>query len=248
VSTLISPSLLAIALVVSELVVAVPASAGTVAPAPSPAPNPGTTPPPAGAPAPAPTKFTYSGSVVHKGSGGQTIAFPDVCKTPSPSGPAPVPYPNAVSSASSDFPPGEYKLKGGGTIAVKGSTSSTSSGDEAGTAGGVASNKVKGSVQYMMYSFDVRYEGKNVVRMQDPLFHNEKNANPATTKTPVTSAPTAAPAAPAPTQSQLYELEDGTYCAVCMEKNRITKILKLRKAQASIGPVQQVEPRIPATN
>jgi hypothetical protein len=29
-----------------------------------------------------------------KGSSGITIAFPDVCKTPSPGGPVPIPYPN----------------------------------------------------------------------------------------------------------------------------------------------------------
>jgi hypothetical protein len=33
-------------------------------------------------------------SVVHKTSGGVTIAFPDVCLTPSPGGPIPIPYPN----------------------------------------------------------------------------------------------------------------------------------------------------------
>ena len=32
-------------------------------------------------------------SVVHASSNGTTIAFPDVCKTPSPGGPIPIPYP-----------------------------------------------------------------------------------------------------------------------------------------------------------
>ena len=32
-------------------------------------------------------------SVVHAGSNGTTIAFPDVCKTPSPGGPDPDPLP-----------------------------------------------------------------------------------------------------------------------------------------------------------
>ena len=27
----------------------------------------------------------------------------------------------------------------------------------------------------MMYSFDVQFEGKNVCRLADPLFHNDKN-------------------------------------------------------------------------
>ena len=38
-------------------------------------------------------------SVVHKDSGGTTIAFPDVCKTPSPAGPVPIPYPNIAKSS-----------------------------------------------------------------------------------------------------------------------------------------------------
>jgi hypothetical protein len=38
-------------------------------------------------------------SVVHKSSNGVAIAFPDVCKTPSPSGPIPIPYPNIAKSA-----------------------------------------------------------------------------------------------------------------------------------------------------
>ena len=38
-------------------------------------------------------------SVVHKGSNGVTIAFPDVCKTPSPAGPIPIPYPNIAKSS-----------------------------------------------------------------------------------------------------------------------------------------------------
>jgi hypothetical protein len=27
----------------------------------------------------------------------------------------------------------------------------------------------------MLYSFDVKFEGQNVCRLGDPLFHNEKN-------------------------------------------------------------------------
>ena len=38
-------------------------------------------------------------SVVHKNSEGITIAFPDVCKTPTPGGPIPIPYPNIAQSS-----------------------------------------------------------------------------------------------------------------------------------------------------
>jgi hypothetical protein len=59
---------------------------------------------------------------------------------------------------------------------TKGATYMMSAGDEAGTAGGgVLSSKIKGECEYMMYSFDVKFEGKNVCRLGDPLFHNKKN-------------------------------------------------------------------------
>jgi hypothetical protein len=48
-------------------------------------------------------------------------------------------------------------------------------GDEAGSAGGVISGVIKGEAEFMMYSFDVKYEGKNVCRLGDPMFHNKKN-------------------------------------------------------------------------
>ena len=74
-------------------------------------------------------------SVVHKGSGGKTIAFPDVCKTPSPAGPIPIPYPNIAKS--SDTAKGSKKVKcDGNPICLKDSNFSTSTGDEAGSAGG----------------------------------------------------------------------------------------------------------------
>lgn len=38
-------------------------------------------------------------SVLHAGSNGITIAFPDVCKTPMPAGVAPLPYPTLAKTA-----------------------------------------------------------------------------------------------------------------------------------------------------
>jgi len=48
-------------------------------------------------------------------------------------------------------------------------------GEEAGTVGGVISNVIKGPAEFLLYSFDVKFEGKNVCRLGDPLFHNKKN-------------------------------------------------------------------------
>jgi hypothetical protein len=121
------------------------------------------------------TTFANSRGIAHKGSGGMSIVFPDVCKTPSPGGPIPIPYPN--TGKSSDTSSGPTKVQTDGSMPmVKGAKYMMSAGDEAGTAGGgVASNKIKGACEYMMYSFDVKFEGKNVCRLGDPLFHNEKN-------------------------------------------------------------------------
>lgn len=121
------------------------------------------------------TTFANSIGIAHKGSGGMSITFPDACKTPSPAGPIPIPYPNIGKA--SDTSSGPKKVKTDGNMPmVKGAKYMISTGDEAGSAGGgVMSSKIKGESEFMMYSFDVKFEGKNVCRMGDPLFHNNKN-------------------------------------------------------------------------
>lgn len=120
------------------------------------------------------TTFCNSRGIAHKGSGGMSLVFPDVCKTPSPGGPVPIPYPN--TGKSSDTIKGPVKVKTDGSMPmVKGANYMMTTGDEAGTLGGVMSNVFKSVCEFMMYSFDVKFEGKNVCRMGDPLFHNKKN-------------------------------------------------------------------------
>ena len=121
------------------------------------------------------TVFANSRGVDHKASGGMSTVFPDVCKTPTPGGPVPIPYPNIGQASNTSK--GTKKVKVDGKMAmVKGAKYSMTSGDEAGTAGGgVVSSKIKGEAEYMMYSFDVKFEGKNACRLGDPLFHNKKN-------------------------------------------------------------------------
>jgi len=121
-----------------------------------------------------PTVFANSRGVVHKGSGGMSIVFPDVCKTPTPAGPVPIPYPNIGKS--SDTTSGPTTVKTDGQMPMtKGANYMMSAGDEPGTAGGVISGKFKGKCEFMLYSFDVKFEGKEVCRLGDPLFHNDKN-------------------------------------------------------------------------
>ena len=117
-------------------------------------------------------------SVVHADSSGISMAFPDVCKTPAPPAPPiPIPYPNIAQS--SDTASGSSKVKcDGNPICLKDSNFKTSSGDEAGSLFGVASNKNKGKAEFVNYSFDVKVEGKNVARAFDLMLHNDKNTPP----------------------------------------------------------------------
>jgi len=130
-------------------------------------------------------------SVVHQGSNGVTIAFPDVCKTPAPPAPPiPIPYPNIAQS--SDTAQGTTKVKcDGNPICVKDSNFKMSTGDEAGSLFGVASNKTKGKAEFVNFSFDVKAEGKNVCRALDLMLHNDKNTPPfPLIQPPIISLPT----------------------------------------------------------
>jgi hypothetical protein len=88
-------------------------------------------------------------SVVHSGSNGITIAFPDVCKTPAPPAPfVPIPYPNIAKSG--DTAQGAKTVTcDGNAVCVKDSNFMLSNGDEAGTLLGVASNKIKGKAEFV---------------------------------------------------------------------------------------------------
>lgn len=122
------------------------------------------------------TTFANSRGIAHKGSGGQSIVFPDVCKTPAPPAPSPVPIPYPNVGMSSDTTQGPNTVKTDGMMPmVKGAIYMRSSGDEAGVAGGVMSSVNMQQCEYLMYSFDVKFEGNNVCRMGDPLWHNKKN-------------------------------------------------------------------------
>lgn len=123
-----------------------------------------------------PSHITVNGlGLTYKGTIGLSVAtIPDVCKTPSPGGPIPLPYPNFANQST---------LKNGTTtvfakgkmVAVKGSQYGMSTGDEPGTVGGVKSNTFKQATDWITYSFDVKMDGKNACRHTDKKFHNNKN-------------------------------------------------------------------------
>jgi hypothetical protein len=115
-------------------------------------------------------------SVVHKGSNHVSAAtMPDVCKTPSPGGPVPIPYPNVSRSSSLSDGTTTVKADGGNMIANKGSQFSMSNGDEAGTVGGVKSSTFTKESTWILYSFDVKLEGKGACRLSDKKFQNHEN-------------------------------------------------------------------------
>jgi hypothetical protein len=115
---------------------------------------------------------------------GVAVAFPDVCKTPAPPAPpVPVPYPNVAqldqASGISDEA-GRELLVGpaGDHVLLADAKVDTSTGDEAGSAGGVRSGGVKGACTVVQASGSVLYgpQGKGVARFLDRTEQNGGNA------------------------------------------------------------------------
>jgi len=72
-------------------------------------------------------------TVTSKSGGGATAASPDVCKTPSPAGPVPVPYPNTATSRDTAQGSKKVKVDGNPTMIKDKAYFNKSEGDEAGT-------------------------------------------------------------------------------------------------------------------
>lgn len=125
--------------------------------------------------------FANGKEISGKGSGNKTIAaMPDVCLSPPspPAGPIPIPYPNF--SQASDTTDGSKKVKiGGKEVCLKGKSSfKKSKGDEAATnsfGASVVSHKIQGAVKHQAGSFDIKFEGSNVVRFGDITTGNHSN-------------------------------------------------------------------------
>ena len=121
------------------------------------------------------TVFANNDGFFHKGSGGSSKAFPDVCLSPPPppTGPVPVPYPNMIQASDLSSGSTSVKLQGNPTALEGQSYVSTSAGDEGGTQGGnVITHKTKGKGYFELWSFDVKVEGKGACRNGDPVGQN----------------------------------------------------------------------------
>ena len=120
------------------------------------------------------TVFVNSRALTNGNGSALSMNFPCVGKTPGPPAPfVPVPYPNISKGADTDQ--GSTKTTADGKpIALKDSSVfSTSKGNEAATAGGgLVTSKQMGKSSYMMYSMDVKIEGKEVPRAFDIMAGN----------------------------------------------------------------------------
>ncbi|HMW47705.1 MAG TPA: DUF4150 domain-containing protein, partial [Cellvibrionaceae bacterium] len=121
------------------------------------------------------TVFANGRNFSHKGSGDQSICtVPDVCKTPVGSVTVPIPYP--VVSQVSNLADGTTSVKiDGNATAIESSTHSMCSGDEAGVAKGLLSGTTSSKTHFVTYSFDVKADGKGVVRHMDMTTMNNRN-------------------------------------------------------------------------
>jgi hypothetical protein len=182
-----------------------------------------------------PDVFANNRSILHAGDGlTQTAGPPDVCKTPTPGGPVPIPYPNIAMD--SDLAKGTKKVKiNGNPVATEASNLSTSTGDEAGSAGGgIVSNKTKGKLTWGSVSGDVIAEGNGVARFMDVNQFNGNVFNTILTAMGEVTEP-----------GYGDDPIDGTHCSICgkkKKKHRLSsdrdlerKIIKLRDDLAAPG-------------
>jgi hypothetical protein len=110
--------------------------------------------------------------------GGMNLGFPDVCLTPSPVGPVPIPYPNMASGLTANPATACRKIY---LMCMPAHNLRTqipiSQGDNAGVAGGVASGTVMGPCKHLMGSVGVIYEGAPVTKMTSPTGQNGMSLN-----------------------------------------------------------------------
>lgn len=110
--------------------------------------------------------------------GGMCYGFPDTCKTPTPGGPVPTPYPNFAQPAQARVDTVSRKVKiCKKKVLTKKSVIPLSTGDEAGNLGGVISNMFKGQAKFRRGSNKVKVEGHPIVYLGCQTAQNGNNAN-----------------------------------------------------------------------
>lgn len=110
--------------------------------------------------------------------GGTSLGVPDVCLTPSPVGPVPVPYPNTSMGATSNPLTTTLTVLTDGMPSLNQmSQTLISMGDNAGVSMGVASGMVMGPQEFILGSFTVLKEGAPAQRLTSITGHNGLSMN-----------------------------------------------------------------------
>lgn len=105
---------------------------------------------------------------------GLDTGFPDVCLTPTPAGPVPIPYPNIAAGPMGV--PAAYNVLFMGTPAHNMSTTvPMTNGDNAGVATGVASGMVMGPSRHVTAAFTVLVGGMPATRLTSVSIQNSTN-------------------------------------------------------------------------
>ncbi len=107
---------------------------------------------------------------------GMSFAFPDVCNTPTPAGPIPIPYPN-ISLTPTGVPAAYTVLIDGAPAHNMSTEVPMTEGDNAGVALGVASGMVMGPCRHMLGAFTVLLDGMPATRLLDMTGHNGLSPN-----------------------------------------------------------------------
>jgi len=105
---------------------------------------------------------------------GMDIGFPDVCLTPTPAGPVPIPYPN-IGMGPTAVPSQVKVLIMGMPIHNMATTIPLTNGDNAGVNMGVASGTVMGPARHLTASFTVLVGGMPATRMTSMSLQNSTN-------------------------------------------------------------------------
>ncbi len=110
--------------------------------------------------------------------GSMNLGFPDVCLTPTPVGPIPIPYPNISTGATSNPTTTALTVLTDGMPSLNQmSMTTTSSGDNMGVNMGVASGMVMGPSEFILGSFTVFKEGALAQRLTSMTGHNGLSMN-----------------------------------------------------------------------
>lgn len=106
---------------------------------------------------------------------GICMAFPDMLFTPTPSGQVLLPYPNIAQLSDAQDASPDVKA-GGKAVITEASQIPTSTGGEAGTAGGNKSGTFNQKCTFTEFSGTVKANGKGIVRQLDQTSQNNDNA------------------------------------------------------------------------